>query len=215
MRLNAANILTMVRFLIAPFFVAAVLGNTLFSGAAALLLFMAASFTDYLDGKLARRHGLQTPFGEFMDPLADKVLVASAFISLALHPEILVPLWLVGVILLRELFVTYMRVLGIRKKKRLKTEMVGKAKTAVQMLSIVLILLVLLIRLAIISSRPQAASLSGLAFWRDAAGPLGQPVYYLPLCLTAVSAIFALLSLVLYVCRNLHLFSELSKRIRS
>lgn len=209
MRPNPANILTLSRFLIVPFFVAAVLGTSVLSGASALLLFVLAAVTDYLDGMLARRRGLQTPFGEFLDPLADKVLVGSAFITFALLPEILVPLWLVGVILLRELFVTFMRVAGIRKQRRLKTERAGKIKTAVQMISIVLILLLLLIRRAVLSAAPAAASFSGRGFWKETAGPAWPVVYYLPLFLTALSALLALISLVLYVLRNRRLFLEL------
>jgi CDP-diacylglycerol--glycerol-3-phosphate 3-phosphatidyltransferase len=204
---NAANLLTLARLLIVPFFVAAVVGTSVLSGTAALLLFALAAVTDYLDGMLARRHGLQTPMGEFLDPLADKVLVGAAFITFALLPQVAVPLWLVGVILLRELFVTCMRMAGIRKQRRMKTEKAGKVKTAVQMISILLILLLLLVRRVLLRGRLPQEPAAGPGFWTQAAGPAGVLLHYLPLFLTAVSALLALVSLVQYVLKNRHLFA--------
>ncbi|MFW6181090.1 MAG: CDP-diacylglycerol--glycerol-3-phosphate 3-phosphatidyltransferase [Spirochaetota bacterium] len=203
---HTANILTLVRLLLVPFFVAAVAGTSVLSGAAALLLFALAAVTDYLDGVVARRYGLQTPLGEFLDPLADKVLVGAAFITFALLPQLTVPLWLVGVILLRELFVTGMRVAGIRKQRRMKTEKAGKVKTAVQMVSILVILALLLARSVLARDRFPEDPAPGPELWTQAAGPAGLLLHYLPLLLTAVSALLALVSLVQYVRGNRHLF---------
>ena len=116
---NLPNKLTMLRVVMVPFFVAALLyadGTDQRFRIAALVLFVAASYTDHLDGKIARKYNLITNFGKFMDPLADKLLVCSALICFVQLNEL--PAWIV-----------------------IAASMWGKAKTVSQMACIVLLLL--------------------------------------------------------------------------
>lgn len=209
-RFHIANILTVFRIVIVPFFILSLFGQSLFSGVAALVLFFTAAVSDYLDGVCARKYRLQSGFGEFVDPLADKILVGAAFLSFTLFPEFNIPLWLVIIILVRELVVTLLRVVAIKKKTPLKTEYSGKIKTAFQMLSIVVILVMLLIKKAVLSARPSLMSEESTEFWRTLFGQNpGTFIYFLPLLLVSLSAVLALFSMGHYVLKNRHIISTL------
>ena len=108
---------------------------------AALVIFIIASITDAYDGYYARKYDQVTPEGKFLDPLADKILVSSAFISFALMG--IIEFWMVGLIIFRDLFVTGLRMTMERKGLSLVTSTVAKAKTALQMGIICFILSVL------------------------------------------------------------------------
>ena len=106
---------------------------------AAAVVFAIASITDYLDGYLARKWHVVTNFGKFADPLADKMLVMSAFIMLVGINQ--APAWVVSVIICRELAVTGLRLLLVENGGTvLAAAMPGKIKTVTQMLSIILLL---------------------------------------------------------------------------
>ena len=124
---NPANIITIVRIILIPFFLIALFGQSFPSLLAALIIFTVASLSDFFDGFIARRRALHTRFGEFADPLADKLLVGSAFVGFLFFPFLRIPAWLVALILLREIFVTILRAVTIRKGKEMKTEY-GKSK---------------------------------------------------------------------------------------
>jgi len=126
--MNLPNKLTTLRVLMIPLFLVALyLGHW----GAALVIFALASITDALDGNIARKHGLVTDFGKFMDPLADKLLVTSALISFV---ELLdVPGWVVFCIIARELAVTGLRTLAAGKGTVLAADKWGKLKTITQM----------------------------------------------------------------------------------
>lgn len=132
--MNLPNKLTLLRLVLAVFFVACL--SLTFPGhlAIALGLFLVASLTDYLDGEIARRCNLITDFGKLMDPLADKVLTASAFICLI--PYEAIPAWVVITIISREFLITGLRLLASSKNIILPAEKLGKHKTAWQMITI-------------------------------------------------------------------------------
>lgn len=203
--MNLPNALTLVRFGIVPVFVLALVQRSVFSGVLAIVLFLLASVTDWLDGMLARRYGLSTPFGEFMDPLADKVLVGAAFITFSILPGVPVPVWLVVVILAREAAVTVMRIVGIGKGERMKTELAGKIKTAFQMFSITAVLVWLLAAKVAAVNNPDISLSWGALFWDSIVGAGSRVVYLLPLVLVSVSAALAVASMVLYAVKNRHL----------
>jgi CDP-diacylglycerol--glycerol-3-phosphate 3-phosphatidyltransferase len=186
-RVNIANILTFLRLLLIPVFLTFLLGRTAKSSVIALIVFIVASITDYLDGLIARKLHLQTSLGEFMDPLADKLLVCSAFIAFACIPVLHISWWLVALILAREVYVTVMRVVALRRKAPIKTEFSGKIKTCFQMMTIVVILLLLILRSEVEMSKGPAA--------------------VIPSALVALSAVAALISMVQYIIRNRHIFS--------
>ncbi len=150
--MNLPNKLTVLRVAMIPVFVLVLLfpnplgtvttlGMTLpVANILAASIFAVASFTDWLDGYIARAQGLVTNFGKFADPLADKMLVMTAFIMLV---ELdLAPAWVVAVIICRELAVTGLRLLLVEQGGTvLAAALPGKIKTATQMLSIIFLLL--------------------------------------------------------------------------
>jgi CDP-diacylglycerol--glycerol-3-phosphate 3-phosphatidyltransferase len=104
-----------------------------FAYSAALLLFLAASVTDYLDGYFARKLGAVTNFGRLMDPLADKVMIAAAFICLV--PLKAIPAWVAIVIVSREFLITGLRLLAAGRGVILQSERLGKHKALWQILT--------------------------------------------------------------------------------
>jgi CDP-diacylglycerol---glycerol-3-phosphate 3-phosphatidyltransferase len=139
--LNIANVLTGIRLLLVPVFLYALLaedGSDSGWRLAAFAVFAVASFTDSLDGDLARRRGLVTAFGTIADPIADKALTGSALVGLSVLG--LLPWWVTAVILGRELGVTALRLVVLRHGV-IPASRGGKAKTFVQTLAIGLYLL--------------------------------------------------------------------------
>ena len=134
--MNLPNKLTIARVIAVPFFIAAYYLNWYI---AAFVIFVAASFTDMLDGKIARKNNLVTNFGKIMDPLADKVLVYSA---LCLMIPYFVPAWMLIIILAREFTVAGMRTVAASEGIVIAADMSGKIKTVLQMIAVSLLLLV-------------------------------------------------------------------------
>ncbi len=116
----------------------------------ALLLFTIASFTDLLDGWSARKLNQVSEFGKFIDPLADKFLVISILTALMVLDPYLekFDFWMIAVIVGRDIMITFMRYLAIRKGRPLVTSRFGKLKTAFQMVSIVIIIMIYFVRKA-------------------------------------------------------------------
>jgi CDP-diacylglycerol--glycerol-3-phosphate 3-phosphatidyltransferase len=110
--MNLPNKLTIARCIMTVFFVGLMSFENFYCYFAAYLVFTVAAITDYYDGKIARERGLVTNFGKLLDPVADKVLLTSAFIMLMKVPELKVPGWAVVVILAREFLVTGARALA-------------------------------------------------------------------------------------------------------
>lgn len=134
--MNLPNKLTMGRVVAVPIFIAAYMLEWYIP---AFVIFVAASFTDYLDGHLARKYNLVSNFGKIMDPLADKVLVYSA---LCLMIPTLIPGWMMIVILAREFTVAGMRTVAASEGIVIAAGMSGKIKTVLQMIAVCLLLLV-------------------------------------------------------------------------
>ncbi len=139
------NILSLSRIILIPLFLYFIFIPTKEHRLYALLVFIIASITDFLDGWTARQLKQESEMGKFLDPLADKFLVVAALIAfLILDP--LIPLWMVIVIVGRDVLITLMRYLAIKKGMSLKTSGFGKVKTAFQMISIIVIMMVLVVR---------------------------------------------------------------------
>ena len=141
--MNLPNTLTVGRIVLVPFFVAALLIDFPCNYVVALLIFIAASITDMLDGKIARKRNLVTDFGKFADPLADKILVLSAllcFVQLGLCDCVSVIL-----VLFREFSVTSVRLIAASKGEVVAANIWGKVKTVTQMIAIILILVLQLV----------------------------------------------------------------------
>ena len=107
----------------------------------ALIVFIVASITDAYDGYYARKYNEITNEGKFLDPLADKILVSSAFISFALLG--IIDYWMVGIIIFRDLFVTGLRMAMEQNGKTMVTSIIAKFKTSAQMIIITFILIIL------------------------------------------------------------------------
>jgi cardiolipin synthase len=143
--LNIPNLLSLLRIVLIPFFIYLIFIPTITTRIWALVIFLIASLTDLLDGWSARKLHQETDMGKFLDPIADKFLVISAMISfLFLDP--LIPLWMVLIIIARDILITLMRYLAIGKGRTLRTSSIGKFKTAFQMISIIIIIMVLIVR---------------------------------------------------------------------
>ena len=133
--MNVPNKLTLSRFVLTGVFLPVMFASFHYHESVALVLFCAAGITDFLDGNIARRHKLITNFGILMDPLADKIMVCSAFIAFVeLH---WIPAWMVVVVVARELAITGLRLLAASKNVVLAAEGYGKHKTISQIVSII------------------------------------------------------------------------------
>ena len=143
---NVPNILTMVRVcLIIPFVVLLLGGqkgwfgsNLLIPDILADIIFIIASLTDMLDGKLARKMGLVTNFGKFMDPLADKLLVCTALVALQAMNRI--PAWIVMIIIAREFIISGFRLVAAEAGKVIAASWWGKFKTTFQMIMVIVMI---------------------------------------------------------------------------
>ena len=139
--MNLPNKLTVLRICMIPFFVAALLyenGADQTMRIIANVIFITASLTDLLDGKIARKYGLVTNFGKFMDPLADKLLVCSALICLIQLGQL--PAWVVIVIISREFIISGFRLVAADNGIVIAASYWGKFKTVFQMTAVVLLI---------------------------------------------------------------------------
>ena len=145
--MNLPNILSLVRMAMVPLFVSAILyiPSEIWSPVLGALLFGLASLTDMLDGMIARRCGLVTDFGKFLDPLADKFMVFAALLSILASPLYKdihsLFIWVAVLIILRELGVTSLRLVVASKNVVVAASFFGKAKTCTQIAGVLLILL--------------------------------------------------------------------------
>lgn len=138
--MNLPNKLTVLRVLMVPFFVFFMLSDVAGEGSKwiALLLFCGASFTDFLDGKIARSRNLITNFGKFMDPLADKLLVCSAMICLI--PSGKLSAWFVIIIIAREFIISGFRLVASDQGVVIAASYWGKFKTVAQMVMVIVLI---------------------------------------------------------------------------
>lgn len=165
--MNTPNKLTILRVILIPFFVLFLLSDLggSYGKWIALILFVAASLTDWLDGYLARRDNLVTNFGKFMDPLADKLLVCSALVCFVELGSL--PGWIVIIIIAREFIISGFRLVASDNGIVIAANYWGKFKTVSQMIMIILLI----------------ADLGGVFYW------LTQIFIWLALALTVISLV--------------------------
>lgn len=142
MSMNLPNKLTMFRVILIPVFIVVLMTGLIadpINRYIGTLIFCVASFTDYLDGHIARKYNLVTNFGKFMDPLADKLLVSSALICMIEMG--MLPAWIVIIIISREFIITGFRLIAAEGGLVIAASWWGKIKTVTQMIMIILLLL--------------------------------------------------------------------------
>ena len=178
--MTTANKITLIRIAMIPFFIWFALQNTSGSLIAALVLFCVASFTDFLDGYIARKYNQVTDFGKFVDPLADKLLVTGAlliFIEKGIFPS-----WMVFIVLAREFIITSLRNVAAAKGRVLAATWTGKVKTCVQIAGIIVDFLYLIVL------APAASDAASLGVIGGADGPTAIFVTGAPQIIPAIVA---------------------------
>lgn len=193
--LTWANIMTSLRVFIAPAFFYFIITGDPVDTRIAILLFGIGAITDFFDGYLARRFREESEFGNFMDPLADKILVLSAFFSFVFLD--IAPLSLVLVIIARDAATTVIRVYADSKGHPLKTSRSAKWKTALQMIYVFLILLC--VGVARTPEYAKAASFASMILASS-----------VPVVLLSALAAFTVLTFVEYLVKNAFLFKRSS-----
>lgn len=192
--MNTPNKLTVLRMILVPFFVASLLaGDSLpHHNLIALVIFAAASYTDHLDGKIARSRNLVTTFGKFMDPLADKIMVISALVCFV--SQGLADVWLVLLIIFREFMVTSVRLVAADSGVVVAANNWGKAKTVSQIIAILFVLFFqYLLELVSLGILPAFTVFGGeAAFWFTLFGNV----------LLWIATILAVISGIIYLKQN-------------
>ena len=136
--MNWANRLTLSRLLLTIVFVAALNSSWQYARTAALVIFLIAGLTDFIDGEIARRYAWVTNFGKLMDPLVDKIMIAAAFISLV--PLKAIPAWAATTVVARDFLITGLRMMASAQGHVLPAERLGKQKTSWQVVTVVFFL---------------------------------------------------------------------------
>jgi CDP-diacylglycerol--glycerol-3-phosphate 3-phosphatidyltransferase len=164
--LNLPNVLTLLRILAVPVIVVALLGETPNGDALAAAVFALAALTDGLDGYFARSRNAVTTFGKLMDPIADKLLIAAALISLVSLDRLAA--WVAMVIIAREFAVTVMRAIAAERGVIIAASWMGKVKTVLQIAAI----------FALIATNPAPGWVDGLVYLAVAATVISGADYF-------------------------------------
>jgi CDP-diacylglycerol--glycerol-3-phosphate 3-phosphatidyltransferase len=136
--MNWANRLTLSRLVLTVLFVLALNSSWQYARTCALVIFLIAGLTDFIDGEIARRYGVITNFGKLMDPLVDKIMMAAAFISLV--PLKVVPAWAATTVVARDFLITGLRLMASARGQVLPAERLGKQKTSWQIITVIFFL---------------------------------------------------------------------------
>src|SRR5438128_1794608 len=139
--MNWANRITLSRLGLTVLFVVSLNSSWPYARTSALVIFLIAGLTDFIDGEIARRYKWVTNFGELMDPLVDKIMIAAAFISLV--PLKAVPAWAATTVVARDFLITGLRMMASAKGRVLPAERLGKQKTSWQVVTVIFFLALL------------------------------------------------------------------------
>jgi CDP-diacylglycerol--glycerol-3-phosphate 3-phosphatidyltransferase len=138
---NWPNRITLGRLVLTVLFVLALNSSWQYARTSALVIFLIAGLSDFIDGEIARRYGTVTNFGKLMDPLVDKIMMAAAFISLV--PLKAVPAWAATTVVARDFLITGLRLMASAKGRVLPAERLGKHKTSWQIITVIFFLMLL------------------------------------------------------------------------
>ncbi|MBN1466249.1 CDP-diacylglycerol--glycerol-3-phosphate 3-phosphatidyltransferase [candidate division KSB1 bacterium] len=192
------NIITISRILITPIFIYAFFQQGLVWRFVTLLIFILSTATDRLDGYLARKYGWESALGKFLDPLADKVLITSAFVCLVFVDYI--DIWMVAVMVLRDFVVTWLRSFGTKIGKPVHTMEIARWKTGVQTVVIYLAFAYMILKSLVEKYGIESAFFSKIEEWR------------LIWVFMLIATLFTLITGIIYIFENKHLFAKKTTR---
>src|SRR6201997_1358074 len=178
--MNWANRITLSRLGLTVLFVVSLNSSWQYARTTALVIFLIAGLTDFIDGEIARRYGIITNFGKLMDPLVDKIMVAAAFISLV--PLKAVPAWAATAVVARDFLITGLRMMAGAKGKVLPAERLGKQKTSWQVVTVVFFL-------ALLSLHELRYASEGSTWWVRAWNGAGPILVWITVALTTYSGL--------------------------
>lgn len=179
-RVNLPNAITVSRLILTAGFILFVAWESTWGHFIALVLFVIAAISDFVDGWLARKLNLVTPLGKLLDPLADKILVCSAFVLMSARG--ICPVWITALIMGREFLVTGLRQIAIEAGQVIAADRLGKWKTTFQLTY----LISALVWLTLETVDPRNAFLS---FFHTLTKPWGEGAWLLPISLTLAVAL--------------------------
>lgn len=197
--MNLPNKLTVLRIILTPLFMLALVWDFPFHYFVALLIFIGASLTDMFDGKIARKRGLVTDFGKFLDPLADKMLTTSAFLGFIALDIGYANVWIAFIVLFREFMVSSIRLIAVSSGgKVIAANIWGKLKTVFQMIAIIFALTAKqLVEILAIFAVPEAIL-----------GIISAVLSVATTLLLWVSAVLCIVSGVIYIIDNKNFISD-------
>jgi len=205
--MNLANKLTLARICAVPVFILSIELQGVFFSVLALLIFSAASITDYFDGQIARKNNMITPLGIFLDPLADKLLISAAFICFVDIPYLGIPAWMVVAIIAREFIITGLRSIAASKNVIIAADKAGKFKTSSQMVVIIAVLLIIIAHEAFAKYYHVPLEMF-LSYGAGAGHTLALMVKKLPYWMTFAVTILTIFSGINYILKHKSLFNE-------
>ena len=178
--MNWANRITLSRLALTVLFVVSLNSSWRYARTTALVIFLIAGLTDFIDGEIARRYGIITNFGKLMDPLVDKIMLAAAFISLV--PLKAVPAWAATTIVARDFLITGLRLMASAKGRILPAESLGKQKTSWQVITV-------LFFLGLFSASELRFANEGSVWWLRAWNQAGPILVWVTVALTLYSGL--------------------------
>lgn len=178
--MNWANRLTLSRLALTILFVAALNSSWEYARTTALIIFLVAGLTDFIDGEIARRYGAVTNFGKLMDPLVDKIMMAAAFISLV--PLKAIPAWAATTVVARDFLITGLRLMASAQGRVLPADNLGKQKTSWQIVTVIFFL-------ALFSVAELGLGSERSAWWLRAWNQAGPALVWITVALTVYSGL--------------------------
>lgn len=178
--MNWANRLTLSRLALTIVFVAALSSSWQYARTMALIIFLVAGLTDFVDGEIARRYGVVTNFGKLMDPLVDKIMIAAAFISLV--PLKAIPAWAATTVVARDFLITGLRLMASAQGQILPAERLGKHKTSWQVVTVIFFL-------ALLSANELSLANEGSVWWARGWNEAGPILIWITVALTVYSGL--------------------------
>lgn len=178
--MNWANRLTLSRLALTILFVAALNSSWEYARTTALIIFLVAGLTDFIDGEIARRYGAVTNFGKLMDPLVDKIMMAAAFISLV--PLKAIPAWAATTVVARDFLITGLRLMASAQGRVLPADNLGKQKTSWQIVTVIFFL-------ALFSVAELGLASERSVWWLRAWNQAGPALVWITVALTVYSGL--------------------------